>query len=62
MYVGRQGRTFKEWLILVDDQLQNIAGVSHVEIGDKNWWVWWDEGFTPTEAANEALDNENFPG
>ena len=62
MYLRRQSRTFTEWLALVNDQLQAIAGLSRDDLPDQNWWGWWDKGLTPTEAANEALDNEDFPG
>ena len=53
--------TFKMWMDKVDGALDSVCGLSHMDIADQRWHDWFDDGFTPEEAAREALEDEGFP-
>ncbi len=53
---------FREWLRQVDTELAKRCGLSHDDLADQPWRDWFNDGFTPAEAAEESLINEGWPG
>lgn len=53
---------FAIWLAAVDTKVQRVAGVGLFDLGD--WLIRdaYDSGFTPTEAAREALAQDDTFG
>ena len=44
----------------VDRALYAKCCMGHDDLPDQTWRDWFDSGMTPTEAADECLDNEGF--
>lgn len=54
-------KEFEQWLKKVDLFILAYAGLSHRDLADQTWRDWFDSGYSPSEAAGEALENEGFP-
>ena len=52
--------TFKRWMELVDDEMVRESSLTSMDIGDKNWFFWFEDGTSPKEAAQRALEDEGF--
>lgn len=53
-------REFDEWMEEVSDEVIRISGLSAYDLADMPYADWFNDGMTPDEAANLALDNEGF--
>lgn len=51
---------FAQWLKEVDGVIGGICGLGHNDIADQTWYDWFADGYSPEEAAQEALENEGF--
>ena len=54
-------KDFKAWFETVDVEVSKISGVSVHDLADMNFWDMWNDGVSATEAAEAALENEEFP-
>mgnify|MGYP001293243849 CR=1 FL=1 len=51
---------FNSWVDAVDHEVDAIAGVSVHDLPDVPFRAWFEDGMTPREAAEEALENAGF--
>lgn len=51
---------FAQWLRKVDRELVNRFGLSHRDLADQPWRVWFDDEAEPADAAELALENEGL--
>lgn len=56
----KHGRTFESWLDKVGAALRKKCGLSYSDLADQPYRDWFDSGMTPTQAANQVLENEGF--
>ena len=52
--------SYDEWLWLVDQEVQSIAGCSVHDLADASLRSWFDSGMTHKEAAEMALKYDGF--
>ncbi len=52
--------TFSEWMKKVDERIWYIARLSADDLADQPWRDWFNDEYTPREAALEALENEGY--
>ena len=53
---------FEAWLIVADREVSRKAGVGLLDLPDVALRDWYDDGITPREAAELALENDDcFP-
>lgn len=52
--------TFKQWMAEVDDELESICGLGHLDLPDANYRDEYDAGTTPAEMAEMVLEQEGF--
>lgn len=57
-YAGGDER-FGLWLALADRRMTRAVGVGFSDISDWRWRDAYDEGYTPSEAAREALASDD---
>ena len=50
--------TFEEWMQRVDSIMVEHLGLGYLDIADQNYRDMFDDGFTPLEAVQEAVENE----
>ena len=55
------GRTMGEWLAQVDGIVNKRCGISVHDLADFPIWHCWDDGMTPENGADEALNNDDLP-
>ena len=55
------GRTLKQWMAEVDANISKRFGISVHDLADTTFWDMWNDEMTPTEAADEALANDDLP-
>jgi len=48
--------TFEQWMREVNRIVTHIAGVSVHDLADATFRDWYDDEYTPNEAANEVLE------
>ena len=53
---------FDKWMKSVDRAVETIAGLSVHDLADCCFRDWFEGGYTPGQAAREALANEGFEG
>ena len=53
--------TFDEWFREVDDDMLRIAGVGTDRVAYRKWHSWYEDGYSPMQAAETALMNTGFP-
>jgi hypothetical protein len=53
--------TFKQWLAAVDDKLVAKSGLGVRDLADQPYHDWYDDDMSPTEAAEQVLEDEGFP-
>lgn len=53
--------TFEIWMKKVDQELEARCGLVSLDLADMPYRDWYEDGYTPSEAAQEALENEGFP-
>ena len=58
MTVNSAGQTFEEWFVLVDRVVVAIVGLGADDLSDWYYWDGWSDDMTPTEAAREAISND----
>lgn len=52
---------FTEWMVEVNREVTIQTGLSAYDLADRPYRDMYDDGFTPREAAHEALEYEGFP-
>ncbi len=52
--------TFSEWMQQVNVHVWGVAGLSADDLADQTWRDWFDDQYTPREAALKALENEGY--
>ena len=52
---------FDAWLARVDAHISRLSGLGHEDVADQPWYDWWEDGLSPAEAAENALEDEGFP-
>ena len=57
---GITDEAFKAWMAAVDRACSRLSGVSIFDLPDKAFWGWYDDGYTPTEMARMALEEEGW--
>tara|TARA_R110000744_G_scaffold146693_2_gene259570 strand:+ start:630 stop:845 length:216 start_codon:yes stop_codon:yes gene_type:complete len=55
------GRTLKQWMAEIDAIISKRFGISSSDLADTTYWDMWNDEMTPTEAADEALANDDLP-
>jgi hypothetical protein len=53
--------SFESWMEHVDTAVQALAYVSVHDLEDQPFRDWWRSGWTPQEAALEALEYAGYP-
>lgn len=53
--------TFEQWMNAVDRQLSIRCGLTNRDLADQTYRDWYNDEYTPEEAALETLENEGFP-
>ena len=56
-----EGRTLKQWIAEVDRIIGRRIGISVHDLADFQIWDNWNDGVTPAEGADVALDNDDLP-
>jgi hypothetical protein len=51
---------FDQWMTEVDAEVLGTAGVSVHDLADQPFRAWWDDGLSPTEAAELSLESEGW--
>jgi len=52
---------FEKWMEKVDAVIGRlVGGLSHEDLADQTWRDWYNDGVTPKEAAEMALEYEGF--
>lgn len=51
---------FNAWMKKVDREVLRRVGASVYDLADQPYWDWWAAGYSPEDAANEALYSEGF--
>jgi len=54
--------TFPDWLERVDQALVELVGLTHRDLVDQTWFDWFESEYTPLEAAQEALAQDELFG
>jgi len=52
--------TFETWQEQVNQALVNRIGLGIWDVEDQPYWDMWDDGFTPSAAVNEVLENIGY--
>jgi len=52
--------TYSDWFKEVDEDIRHITGTGIVCVHKKRWHDWYDDGYSPWQAAETALMNEGF--
>jgi hypothetical protein len=47
--------TFKQWMLQVDNELTNLCGMTHEDLTDCNYKIWWEVGLGYKVAAKRAI-------
>ena len=53
-------QSFQAWLDKVSNVIQRETGLGVFDLADQPYHDWYDDGYTPREAASEALENEGY--
>lgn len=53
--------TFKEFMKAVDAELNRVACVGHLDIGDFDYMSAFEDECDPTDVARDALEYNDFP-
>jgi len=56
-----EGRTLKQWIAEVDRIIGRRIGISVHDLADFAIWDSWNDGVTPEEGDDIALDNDDLP-
>jgi len=56
-----EGRTLRQWIAEVDAIISQRIGISVHDLADFAIWDSWNDGVTPEEGADMALDNDDLP-
>ena len=56
----REFRTYDEWMKAVDRILLNTIGITTSDLPDFMSYDSWNDGSSPWEGAQEALDNDDM--
>jgi hypothetical protein len=56
----RLDMTFDEWFKEMDEDMLRIAGIGTEGVTYKRLHEWYDDGYTPLQAAETALMNTGF--
>lgn len=54
--------TFEAWMARVNRKLVGTCGLGCMDLPDADYRIMYDEGLTPREAAEEALQLADYPG
>ncbi len=52
---------FDEWMKQLDKAVSDLSGLSAHDLADQPYRDWFDSGYSPEDAAREALKNEGYP-
>jgi hypothetical protein len=58
MTAPARGRTFEEWLTLVDQAAYAIVGCSYQDLADFCWRDSCEDGLTPRQALRAAMEDQ----
>lgn len=53
--------TFKQYMRQVDAVLGAVCGLGYMDLADQTWYDWYDSEVPPQEAAEMALEDNDFP-
>jgi len=56
----RTDMTFSDWFQEVDEDIRRLTGIGTEGVHVERWHDWYDEGYSPLQAAETALMNEGF--
>jgi len=52
---------FNKWMCGVDLHVSRLTeGMTTNDMADQDWWSWWADGKSPSEAAEDCLVDEGF--
>ena len=54
--------TFEQWKRQVDSAIGEVCGLSSDDLADCTYRDWYDSGVSPSDAAQLALEENDFPG
>lgn len=54
--------TFEQWMEAVDRETQKRSPVSIHDLPDQPFWDQWNDGTTPAEMAEMALEDAGWDG
>lgn len=49
---------FDAWLAAVDNALEARCGLTSLDLADVSYYDWYEDGFTPVQAARLALSEQ----
>lgn len=52
--------TFEQWMQAVDNILEHEIEVSHDDLADQPYYVWFEEGVSPKVAAKRAMKADGY--
>lgn len=52
--------SFNQWMSKVNRHVTNTAGLGVADLSDQPFYDWWEEGVTPSEAAEMTLEDNDF--
>ncbi|MCP4424433.1 MAG: hypothetical protein GY803_08085 [Chloroflexi bacterium] len=57
----QQQVSFETWMSQVDAAVSGMAFISVYDLADQPFRDWYNDGYSPREAAEEALESEGYP-
>jgi hypothetical protein len=55
-------RDFDTWLAKVNSAIESRCGLSSDDLSDCCYYDWYADGVSPSDAAQMALEENDFPG
>lgn len=52
--------TYNQWMKRCDLLLSSICGLTHEDLPDQTWRLWYEDGLSPGEACDYCLDDCSF--
>lgn len=49
-------RIFEKWIAAVDTHVEASLGLSIHDLVDRPYYGWFEDGYTPADAANEVIE------
>lgn len=53
--MNRDRTKFEQWMAKMDHSLVKRCGLGHMDLPDCQYWDWFEEGVSPSQAARDAI-------